>query len=682
MPTPSHPLIDSSSENAGVEMPSPPKRKRRNRWGGGKVEVAAADRYSSGTAPPPVVASSLKIGKDPSETAVDPGAVALARIRALQSSIAPRLAALKATDPPPSAPKRARVFDIDEVAVDVTAVASVMSNTAAARKKREQEHMALSQQRRGKRRKENEEEKVQAILSEKANPYLSHVVAEGEEGEKAVVEEVLLDSRLQGGGRRRGRKELKFFNPGTFILKAERKRAKATLAAKSGFSSGRKDGTYVKGRGVADISFLAKDDLITSESGANLENMEQRHEQYLPPRSDMCNAAPYAMEWWDCELLPSKLRREVAKREQEALVAITKASVSILLPEDKASTPSDENKSIETLTEEAREINDRCASSSNFLNAKTATLVQHPVPVRPPGASIQPPPAPTLHLTKREMKRQRKLRRAEAQRELQDQQALGLIPAPEPRLTLSNFMKVLGDQAVLDPSKMEAVALGQMRNRKLRHEKMNAERALTPEERRAKKSRKLLEDTSKGLSVAIFYVMDMSHPYHRAKVDLNAQQNNLTGGVIECAVPPITMVIVEGGPKAVRRYVRLMTVRMKWKGEGFEEEKVRDNPGLGEGDGEEGDEPHKFNPDNKCELVWTGMGPKKKFNSFDFQSCATSEMCRKVLEMKGVAHFWDQLVTHASGIDDTFNFKLGGNSAASDAFGGPEDQQRVHMEED
>jgi len=72
MPTPSHPLIDSSSENAGVEMPSPPKRKRRNRWGGGKVEVAAADRYSSGTAPPPVVASSLKIGKDPSETAVDP----------------------------------------------------------------------------------------------------------------------------------------------------------------------------------------------------------------------------------------------------------------------------------------------------------------------------------------------------------------------------------------------------------------------------------------------------------------------------------------------------------------------------------------------------------------------------------------------------------------------------------
>ena len=67
-----------------------------------------------------------------------------------------------------------------------------------------------------------------------------------------------------------------------------------------------------------------------------------------------------------------------------------------------------------------------------------------------------------------------------------------------------------------------------------------------------KKAKKRLEDTSKGLSVAAFFVLDISHRLHRAKVDLTAQQNNLSGIVLECKDLGCVLV-VEGGSKAIKR---------------------------------------------------------------------------------------------------------------------------------
>merc|ERR1711966_497563 len=126
----------------------------------------------------------------------------------------------------------------------------------------------------------------------------------------------------------------------------------------------------------------------------------------------------------------------------------------------------------------------------------------------------------------------------------------------------------------------------------MKHEAMNAERKLTKEQRSAKHARKLEEDTSGGVSVALFWVRDMGHPYHRAKVDLNAQQNGITGGVLECEEGPVdcgmNLVVAEGGEKAIKRYTRLMTVRMRWKGEDFyEDEEEEEEEDLMVGDDEE-----------------------------------------------------------------------------------------------
>ena len=42
---------------------------------------------------------------------------------------------------------------------------------------------------------------------------------------------------------------------------------------------------------------------------------------------------------------------------------------------------------------------------------------------------------------------------------------MGLIPPAEPKFKLSNFMKVLGEQAVADPSKVEMRVVQQMQQR-------------------------------------------------------------------------------------------------------------------------------------------------------------------------------------------------------------------------
>lgn len=464
------------------------------------------------------------------------------------------------------------------------------------------------------------------------NPYLAHL--EEGDGDKQDDE---MDQRLVRATKPRQRhKELHFIEPGTFIEIGERKRLKAVNALQSGFVSGRKTGTYVQSAGMAD-TYGPGGDIIDDGSSV------------LAPRADCGDPGhmPLFMEWWDTEMLPFKIRKQVQTQESDALLKDSRHQLkqlgTITTLDDKG-----EEKDQEHLTDLASSCFDQAALSY----CKTAGLVQHIIPIGAP--QLDEVQAPTLFLTKRELKRQRKLRRAEKQRELQDMQAAGLLPAPEPKLTLSNFIRVLGDQAYLDPSQMEQKVNEQVQARRKAHMDRNEANKLTKEQRAEKLARKLHEDTSTGVSVAIFYVKDMSHTYHRTKVDLNAQQNGISGGTLECQNPSLACVICEGGPKAIKRYTRLMLVRMKWKGP-----EDADDDDDDDDEAEEGKAPkEKFNPENKCELVWTGMSRKRLFKGFQFQVCDTSDTARKVLANKGVGHYWDQVIAHASGRGESFHIKL------------------------
>ena len=65
----------------------------------------------------------------------------------------------------------------------------------------------------------------------------------------------------------------------------------------------------------------------------------------------------------------------------------------------------------------------------------------------------------------------------------------------------TNRPQVLGDQAVVDPSKVEELVKGQVQRRKAQHDARNQAAKLTPQEKKDKKKKKLLEDTSKELQV-------------------------------------------------------------------------------------------------------------------------------------------------------------------------------------
>ncbi|ORX64511.1 PRP3-domain-containing protein [Basidiobolus meristosporus CBS 931.73] len=246
--------------------------------------------------------------------------------------------------------------------------------------------------------------------------------------------------------------------------------------------------------------------------------------------------------------------------------------------------------------------------------------IQHPVPIEPPVDLNAPKPKP-LMLTKKERKKLRRQRRLELQKEKQDKIRLGLLPPEEPKVKMSNFMRVLGEQAVMDPSKIEAQVRAQVDKRQQAHLRQNAERKLTDEQRREKKAKKLNEDTSQTSQVAVFKIKDLSHPQKKFKVEMNAQQLYLTGTAV--FNPDFNLVIVEGGPKGIKAYKKLMLRRIKWSDASDDEDEV----------------PEKAN--NYCLLVWEGEIKERGFKGFRFRRCESENHAREWLSKGKAEHYWD-----------------------------------------
>lgn len=226
-----------------------------------------------------------------------------------------------------------------------------------------------------------------------------------------------------------------------------------------------------------------------------------------------------------------------------------------------------------------------------------------------------------VFLTKKERKKLRRQNRREAWKEEQEKIRLGLASAPEPKLRISNLMRVLGNEAVQDPTKMEAHVRDQMAKRQKAHEEANASRKLTVEQKREKKIRKLKEDTSCGVHVSVYRIRDLHDCQSKKfKVEANAKQLLMTGVVVlfrDCSV-----VVVEGGPKQQKKYRRLMLHRVKW-----DEDTVKDVDGN--------DVP------NSCVLVWEGTSQRRHFGEVKYKSFPMEKMAREFFQKHQVEHYWD-----------------------------------------
>eukprot|EP00249_Psilotum_nudum_P011339 c23111_g1_i1 orf=19-3165(+) len=273
---------------------------------------------------------------------------------------------------------------------------------------------------------------------------------------------------------------------------------------------------------------------------------------------------------------------------------------------------------------------------------KLTIYVEHPVPIEPPAEPLPPPPQP-LKLTRKEQKKLRTQRRLAKEKDRQEMIRQGLIDPPKPKVKMSNLMKVLGAEATQDPTKLEmeirtAAAEATQDPTKLEmeirtaaaereqaHTDRNLARKLTPAERQEKKERKLFDDPNTlETIVSVYRVNDLSHPQTRFKVDINAQENRLTGCVVMC--DEMSVVIVEGGSKSIKRYGKLMLRRINWVTAVKEED--------------EGDAKGSCRT-NQCVLVWQGSVGKPSFDKFLIQQCRTEAAARKYLADAGVGHYWD-----------------------------------------
>ncbi|NXT38347.1 PRPF3 protein, partial [Pelecanoides urinatrix] len=194
---------------------------------------------------------------------------------------------------------------------------------------------------------------------------------------------------------------------------------------------------------------------------------------------------------------------------------------------------------------------------------------------------------------------------------------------------ISNLMRVLGTEAVQDPTKVEAHVRAQMAKRQKAHEEANAARKLTAEQRKAKKVKKLKEDVSQGVHIAVYRVRNLSNPAKKFKIEANAGQLYLTGVVV--LHKDVNVVVVEGGPKAQKKFKRLMLHRIKW------DEQTSNTKGE---DDDESDE-ESVKKTNKCSLVWEGTAKDRSFGDMKFKQCPTENMAREHFKKHGAEHYWD-----------------------------------------
>lgn len=151
-----------------------------------------------------------------------------------------------------------------------------------------------------------------------------------------------------------------------------------------------------------------------------------------------------------------------------------------------------------------QDLNDTNELNPDKLDTLVTMYVHHPVVIRPPSEINATPIVRSLMMTKKERKKMRRQRRAEALKDKRDKIRLGLLEPDAPKVKISNLMKVLGEEAIQDPTKVEAKVRKEMELRQKMHDKANEQRKLTPEERRAKIMNKLKDDQKASNEVAVF----------------------------------------------------------------------------------------------------------------------------------------------------------------------------------
>jgi U4/U6 small nuclear ribonucleoprotein PRP3 len=263
--------------------------------------------------------------------------------------------------------------------------------------------------------------------------------------------------------------------------------------------------------------------------------------------------------------------------------------------------------------------------------------IQHPVALQPPQDKNIPAPKP-MYLTSKEQAKLRRQRRMAENKEEQAKIRLGLIPAPPPKIKKSNLMRVATEQAVRDPTALEAKVNREIQERHQKHLQTNEDRKLTKEEKHEKLALNQQKDAAKGIHLMVFKIDSLANGQHRFKVQKNAEQLALTGTCI--MHPKFNLVVVEGGEHSIKKYRKLMLNRIDWT----ENAPSRERDGGQQprewlvAEDEKGD--LKDTSLNECKLVFEGEEKGRAFRIWKSRVCETDAEAREILARHKMDNFW------------------------------------------
>ena len=146
--------------------------------------------------------------------------------------------------------------------------------------------------------------------------------------------------------------------------------------------------------------------------------------------------------------------------------------------------------------------------------------------------------------------------------------------------------------------------------------------------------RKLKRDSAIECRVAVFRIEDLHSRSHRFKVDKNAQQLALHGVCLisdkKAGMNLPTIVVAEGGPKAIKFYKKLMLKRIKWD----KEDKHKHH------------ESEEVTHNNRCDLVWEGVVKDHNFKKWFVMDIRSEVEAKRCLSERGVEFYWDMVMNY------------------------------------
>lgn len=289
--------------------------------------------------------------------------------------------------------------------------------------------------------------------------------------------------------------------------------------------------------------------------------------------------------------------------------------------------------------------------------------VQHPVLLEPPSASQMPAPRP-MFLTPKEQAKLRRQKRMENLKEHQTKVRLGLLPPDPPsrcsltvslltfkeyKLTqsfitevkLKNMMRVLGEDAVKDPTAVEAKVNREIAERAQKHHQMNEDRKLTKEEKHEKLEQKKAQDAAKGVYLTVYKIDSLANGRHLFKIGKNAEQMSGTGLCLSS--PAFSLVFFESGEHSVKAYKKLMLNRIDWTENSI--------PAVREGNQKaraawleslDAEGNLKDLSSNKITLLFEGQQKDRAFRKWGSKSVETDKEAMDVLARAKMENFWTQ----------------------------------------